>query len=248
MALTDDAPVADGLTGQQRSGPRVTQTRQWSRGSQPLSVTTCRRMCFSTRPASMHTFHRPSLMLNLEGNFESCSASEPPSPMRLERMTTSGTSTSDRTRGRARSPWSAGRRWFTIILVSVTALIGGPALAQASFINTANAVATVGTYDIPASASMSTSVDCTKRANERTMTITITGFARVDKATSYTLTLSESGTNSAPTTMNLTATQTTATIRQTTTPSAPGRFTLNLTARVGTWVSNTSLTQTLTCP
>ncbi|RJT78474.1 hypothetical protein D6T63_13315 [Arthrobacter cheniae] len=80
------------------------------------------------------------------------------------------------------------------------------------------------------------------------MTITITGFARVDKATSYTLTLSESGTNSAPTTMHLTATQTTATIRQTTTPSASGRFTLNLTARVGTWVSNTSLTQTLTCP
>jgi hypothetical protein len=163
-------------------------------------------------------------------------------------MTTSGTSTSDRTRGRARSPWSARHRWFTVILVSATVLIGGPALAQASFTNTYNAVATVGTYDIPASTSMSTSVDCTKRANVRTMTIDITGFARVDKATSYTLTLSESGTNSAPATVNLTATQTTATISQTTTPSAAGRFTLNLTAQVGTWVSKTPLTQTLTCP
>lgn len=78
------------------------------------------------------------------------------------------------------------------------------------------------------------------------MTVNITGFGRVDRATAYTLTLAEPGTAPATTTLNLTATQTTTTITRTT--SRVGNFTLKFTAKVGTWTSDTPLTRTLTCP
>jgi hypothetical protein len=134
-------------------------------------------------------------------------------------------------------------RWAYVVLILISTVIGGTALAQASFSGVATAPVTIGTYDIPASASLTGTYSCD---NRRTMTVNITGFGRVSRATAYTLTLAEPGTNPAVTTQNLTATQTTATIARAT--SRSGNFTLNLTARVGTWTSDTPLTRTLTCP
>ena len=143
----------------------------------------------------------------------------------------------------AGKPWSGRSRWASILLIVSAALFGGAALAQASFIGVARAPVTVGTYDIPASASLTGTYNCDSR---RTMTVNVTGFGRVDRATGYTLTLAEPGTAPGTTTQNLTATQTTTTISRATTRA--GNFTLNLTAKVGTWTSDTPLTRTLSCP
>ena len=139
--------------------------------------------------------------------------------------------------------WSAPIRWAHVLLLVAGTVLAGTALAQASFTGTAAAAVSTTTYDIPASTSLTGTYTCD---NRRTMTVNITGFGRVDRATGYTLTLAEPGTNPAATTQQLTATQTTTTITRATTRA--GNFTLNLTARVGTWTSDTPLTRTLTCP
>lgn len=138
--------------------------------------------------------------------------------------------------------WSGRSRWVHILILVTVGLFGGTALAQASFTGVAATPATIGTYDIPAPTSLTGTFSCDSR---RTMTVNITGFGRVDRATGYTLTLTEPGTGPATTTQSLTATQTTTTITRATTRA--GNFTLNLTARVGTWISDTPLTRTLTC-
>ncbi|MDQ0734775.1 hypothetical protein [Arthrobacter agilis] len=138
---------------------------------------------------------------------------------------------------------SSRYRWIHVALITASAIIGGTALAQATFTDATSAPVTVGTYDIPASTSLTGTYSCDTR---RTMTVSITGFSRVNRATAYTLTLAEPGTNPAVTSQNLTATQTTATIARAT--SRTGNFVLNLTAKVGTWTSDTPLTRTLACP
>jgi hypothetical protein len=145
--------------------------------------------------------------------------------------------------GRRSAPWSLGYRWAYIVLILVSTVCAGTALAQASFRGVASAGANVSTYDIPASASLTGTYSCN---SSRTMTVNVTGFGRVDRATGYTLTLAEPGTGPAVTSQNLTATQTTTTITRTT--SRSGNFTLNLTARVGNWTSDTPLTRSLACP
>jgi hypothetical protein len=139
-------------------------------------------------------------------------------------------------------PWSRRYRWAHIALILASTIFGGTALAQASFTGVAAAPVLIGTYDIPASASLTGTYSCDSR---RTLTVNVTGFGRVDRATAYTLTLAEPGANAATTTQNLTATQTSATITRST--SRTGSFTLNLVARVGTWTSDTPLTRTITC-
>lgn len=139
--------------------------------------------------------------------------------------------------------WFGWSRWVHILILVSVGLFGGTALAQASFSGVAVTAATIGTYDIPASTSLTGTFSCDSR---RTMTVNITGFGRVNRANGYTLTLTEPGTGPATTTQSLTATQTTTTITRATTRA--GNFTLNLTARVGTWIGDTPLTRTLTCP
>jgi hypothetical protein len=148
-----------------------------------------------------------------------------------------------KTAGSRSAPWSPAYRWAYVVLILIGTVVGGTALAQASFRGVAAAPVTIGTYDIPASASLTGTYSCD---NRRTMTVNVTGFGRVSRATAYTLTLAEPGTNPAVTTQNLAATQTTTTITRATSKS--GNFTLNLTARVGTWTSDAPLTRTLTCP
>ena len=139
--------------------------------------------------------------------------------------------------------WFRRYRWAYVLVVLAGMICGGTALAQASFTGAASAPVSVGTYDIPASASVTGTYSCD--ALKRTMTVNVTGFSRVDRATAYTLSLAEPGTNPAATTQTLTATQTTATITRAT--SRTGAFTLSLTARVGTWTSDTPLTRSITC-
>lgn len=139
--------------------------------------------------------------------------------------------------------WSGRARWVHVLLLIAVGLFGGTALAQASFTGVAVTPTTIGTYDIPASTSLTGTYNCDSR---RTMTVNITGFGRVARATGYTLTLAEPGTGAIATTQSLTATQTTTTISRAT--NRAGNFTLNLAARVGTWISDTPLTRTLTCP
>jgi hypothetical protein len=139
--------------------------------------------------------------------------------------------------------WSAGYRWMWVALILISGLVGGATFAQAAFQGVAVAPATIGTYNIPASTSLTGTYSCDAR---RTMTVNITGFGRVDRATAYTLTLAEPGTNPAITPQSLTATQSATTITRAT--GRAGNFTLNLTAHVGNWTSKTPLTRTLTCP
>ena len=138
--------------------------------------------------------------------------------------------------------WFRRYRWAYVVVVLVGMITGGTALAQASFTGSASTPVSVGTYDIPASTSLTGTYSCDAR---RTLTVNITGFNRVARATAYTLSLAEPGTSPATTTQILTAMQTTTTITRTTARS--GSFTLSLVARVGTWTGDTPLIRTITC-
>ncbi|WDF35100.1 hypothetical protein PTW37_16490 (plasmid) [Arthrobacter agilis] len=146
-------------------------------------------------------------------------------------------------RTRAGGPWSRPTRWIHVLLLLGVAVFSGTTLANAGFTGQAIAPAQISTYDIPASTSITGTYSCDSR---RTMTVNITAFGRVDRATGYTLSLAEPGTSPATTVQNLTASQTTTTITRST--SRAGNFTLNLTARVGAWTSDAPLTRILTCP
>ena len=141
----------------------------------------------------------------------------------------------------ARRRARASRRVWAAIL-GVALALAVPGLAQASFTGLGTASQTVGTYQIPAPASVTATATCT--ANKRTMTVNVSSYARVDKATSYVFTLTPS--DGSPVTTQTIA-STTNTLALTNTAARNATFTLSVQGQLGNWIG-TALVQPYTCP
>lgn len=132
-------------------------------------------------------------------------------------------------------------RLLVQLVVAVVVLTWVPTIAQAAFFDADAAPVTVGTYDIPAPVGVTGTYNCT--STKLSMTVTISDFGAVARATGYTVTLtSPSGT---VTTNNLSATNRATTITRSSLRT--GTFTLRLRAAVGTWTGDDAVYQ-LTCP
>ncbi|TKV29035.1 hypothetical protein FDK12_05110 [Arthrobacter sp. NamB2] len=132
-------------------------------------------------------------------------------------------------------------RFVVQVLLGVIVLTWAPTVAQAAFSGATVAPVTVGTYAIPAPAGVTGNFSCT--TNKLSMTVNLTDFGAVNRATGYTVSLTAP--NGQVTTNNLAAnTRSTAITRSS---STVGNYTLRIRANVGTWTGQ-NLERVLTCP
>lgn len=132
-------------------------------------------------------------------------------------------------------------RMLVQLVVAVVVLTWVPTIAQAAFSDAARADLSVGTYAIPAPAGVTGTFSCT--STKLSMTVTLTDFGAVDRATGYTVTLTaptgQVTTNAVPASpRSTTITRTSTTV---------GTYTLRVRANVGTWTGQ-NLERVLTCP
>lgn len=132
-------------------------------------------------------------------------------------------------------------RFLVQVIIGVLVFTWVPTIAQAAFSDAAVAPVTVGTYDIPAPVGGSYSRTCA--SNRSSMTVNLTTFGAVDRATGYTVTLT--GPSGQVTTNRLPANTRSTSI--TTSSTRTGSYTLQIRATVGTWTGD-PLTATITCP
>ncbi|MEG9249859.1 hypothetical protein V6S67_17355 [Arthrobacter sp. Soc17.1.1.1] len=132
-------------------------------------------------------------------------------------------------------------RFLVRVLITVLVFMWAPTVAQAAFSDAASAPVTVGTYAIPAPASLTGNYSCTSARTS--MTVTISDFGAVSRATGYTVTLTAP--NGQVTTNNLPATTRATTITRTST--SVGNYTLRIRANVGSWIGQNA-ERVLTCP
>ena len=119
-------------------------------------------------------------------------------------------------------------RRLVAVPVAVALILGAPGLAYATFTAKTGGSLAVGTYSIPAPASATGNRTC-NNGNSKGITINITSFAAVSKATSYiaTLTAPDGSTTTKSVVPGAFA------ISGTSTPG--GTYTLVIRARVGSW-------------
>jgi len=134
--------------------------------------------------------------------------------------------------------WLVRLRGLLAVLVAVAFVLGAPGLAYGAFTATTTASLRVGTYKIPAPASLNGTLQCTNTG--RGASITIAGFGLVDRATGYTARLTLSG--GTPTVVPVPV-GSSVTI---TNWDGRGKYTFSLTARVGSWTGE-PLQRTVTC-
>lgn len=104
-----------------------------------------------------------------------------------------------------------------------------PAIAEAAFIVATTSRMSVGTYAIPAPATVNWTHNCS--TNGRSYTLNLTSYAKVSKASSYLVIITApDGTSSTPQTI----TSDTLTLTQTSTRR--GTYTFTIQALVGTWI------------
>jgi hypothetical protein len=122
--------------------------------------------------------------------------------------------------------------------IAVALVLGAPGLAYATFTARTTAALSVGTYEIPAPASINGTLQCTKTG--KGATITFTGFGLVDRATSYVATLTLSG-------QTPTLTQVTPGHEESLTNwGGKGKYTFTLSAQVRSW-TGAPLERSITC-
>lgn len=77
------------------------------------------------------------------------------------------------------------------LVIGVLVLTWAPAIAQAAFSSSTSARVVVGTYKIPAPTTARVTTDCQLLSSG--MTVHVNDFSAVNRATSYTLTLTDQG-------------------------------------------------------
>ena len=132
----------------------------------------------------------------------------------------------------------AHRRGLLALPIAVALVLGAPALAYATFTARTAAALSVGTYKIPAPASINGTLQCTNTG--KGATITVTGFGLVDRATSYAATLTLPG--ETPTLTPVTVDHEVSLTNW----GGKGKYTFTLSAQVGPW-TGTPLKRTITC-
>ena len=130
-------------------------------------------------------------------------------------------------------------RRLLAVPVAVALVLGAPGLAYATFTATTGGTLAVGTYSIPAPATATGSRTC-NNGNPKGITINITSFAAVSKATSYTATVT------APDGTTTSKAVDPAGFTITKQYDKKGSYTLAIQAKVGSWIG-TALPQTYTC-
>jgi hypothetical protein len=102
----------------------------------------------------------------------------------------------------------------------------------------------VGTYKIPAPASINGTLECTTIQGKKGASISFTGFAAVGRATKYTATLSSPSGPQAVT--EIAVEDTTHQVMLLSKGNGKGTYTFTLSAGVGPW-TGPALQQTVTC-
>ncbi|WP_104181566.1 hypothetical protein [Arthrobacter sp. B0490] len=141
--------------------------------------------------------------------------------------------------GRRRRPRRV--RFLVRVLIGVVLSTWLPTAAQAAFTDADAAPVAVGTYAVPAPASITGTFSC--QNNRLSMSVTLTDFGAVHRATAYTVTLTAP--NGQVTANSLPAGTRATTITRTST--TVGTYTLRVRASVGTWTGQ-NLERVLACP
>jgi hypothetical protein len=134
--------------------------------------------------------------------------------------------------------WLLRLRGLLAVPIAVALVLGAPGLAYATFTARTTAAVNVGTYKVPAPASINGNLECTRTG--KGATITITDFGLVDRATKYTATLTLAG--GEPMVVPVTANND----ESITNFGGKGKYTFTLIASVGSWTGE-SLVRTVTC-
>ena len=143
--------------------------------------------------------------------------------------------------GRVPSGFLLRLRGPVAFLGAVALLLGAPGLAYATFTARTTASVDVGTYKIPAPASIDGTLECTTNLTGQTgATMRYSDFAQVERATAYSGTLKAP--NGAQSTMQVSAGSTV----QVTIYGGTGKYTFSLTAQVGSWTGE-PLELSVTC-
>lgn len=129
-------------------------------------------------------------------------------------------------------------RGLLAVPVAVALVVGAPGLACAAFTAKTAATMSVGTYQIPAPASVNGTLQCTNAG--KGATITITGFGLVDRATNYVAALTLPG--ESPTLTPITVGRQVSMTNW----GGKGKYTFTLSAQVGSW-TGAPLVRTVTC-
>lgn len=140
--------------------------------------------------------------------------------------------------------WLAHRSGLLAVPVAVALLLGAPGLAYATFTARTTAALNVGTYKVPAPASINGTLVCATVQGKKGAAISFTGFAAVDRATGYTATLtSPTGPEEVRV---IAADDTTHDVMTLSRGNGRGIYTFTLSALVGSW-TGPNLQQTVTC-
>lgn len=143
-----------------------------------------------------------------------------------------------------KAPWLVRLRGLLAVPVAMALLLGAPGLAYAAFTASTAAALTVGTYKVPAPASISGRLECTSIQGKKGASISFTSFATVDRATGYTAVISSP--NDAQAVSVIAAGDTSHAATLLSKGNGRGTYTFTLTASVGLWTGE-PLTQSVTC-
>jgi hypothetical protein len=139
--------------------------------------------------------------------------------------------------------WLVRLRGLVAVPVAVALVLGAPGLAYAAFTAQATAAVSVGTYKIPAPASINGTLQCTTtRGGQKGASITFTDISDVDRATGYTATITTPG----GTTSNVSVSHEGNSYVGMYSGSGKGKYTFSVTAKVGSW-TGLPLEQTVNC-
>lgn len=134
--------------------------------------------------------------------------------------------------------WLVRLRGLLAIPLAVALVLGAPGLALAAFTAKTTASLSVGTYQIPAPATATGSRTC--KTGPRSITITITSFAPVSRATSYLATVTAPDGTASSQVVSASG------FSFTKASSRAGTYTLLIEARLGSW-TGTAIQKTYVC-
>jgi hypothetical protein len=140
--------------------------------------------------------------------------------------------------------WLPHRRELLAVPVAFALVLGAPGLAYAAFTARTTAALTVGTYTVPAPASINGTLECTTIQGKKGAAITLKSIDPVPLATGYTATLASP---SGPQEMKeIPAEDTAQQIILLSKGNGKGTYTFALFARVGSW-TGPQLQQSVSC-
>ena len=138
----------------------------------------------------------------------------------------------------------AHRTGLLAVPLAVALVLGAPGLAYGAFTARITAALNVGTYTVPAPASIGGTLECTTDQGKKGAAISFTGFAAVGRATGYTATLTSPTGPQAVT--EIAPEDTTHEVKVLSKGNGKGTYTFTFSARVGPW-TGPDLQQFVTC-